>query len=1324
VTLVTISSHGSVILRGSYDGIARLCDAKTGETMKILSGHQALITSVAMSAVAVIVTGSYDGTARLWDAKTGHQVKILSGHQGPVRSVAISSDGVMILTGSKDRTARLWDAKTGEEMKILSGHEASVLAVAISSGGTVILTGSKDGTARRWDAKTGQEMKLLSGHQDAVTSVAISLDETMLLTGSNDRTVRLWDARTGQEMKILFGHQAPVISVAISSDTAVILTGSDDQTARLWDTKTGQEMRILSGHKSPVTSVAISSDAAVILTGSYDQTAQLWDSKTGQEMKFLSGHHAQVTSAAISLDGAVIMTGSDDNIVRLWDAKTGQETMILSGHHATVTSVAISSDGTMILTGSYDGTARLWHAKTGKEIQSLCGHRGLVRSVAISSDGALILTGSTDSTARLWDTKTGGEMNIFSGHQDAVTSVAISLDGTVIVTGSNDRTARLWDAKTGEQVKILSGHQHSVTSVAISSDGTAVLTGSDGRTGRLWDTKTGRAIKIISGHQDAITSVAFSSDGAVLLTGSKDRTARLWDAKTGQEMKILSGHEDVVTSVAISSDGGVILTGSKDRTARLWINVYSEDRLTRVFNPSIPPCPAEIEKAFEEELKQAKKSLKYQWPRFRGKAESLRSCLLYDTHRAYDEQVSYNILHVAVQHDYVQEFLHLMLSVMPHAALPCREGKMPNKGIEKQSLLKRAVLFKNSASIRVVLEVLGEFLRCPGEHDKRRFVPDASPLLPFLGDDELMGAQTNPHCADSICVNEICDVADENPELFVAFVRNLSLVRNYAFLYLENAARINLHGDYIMAGSNERSPFPADFTRVDASADSILITEVEEHEAAEVLKAPSFWARQAALRNPSSTKRTHVSPWLVPLKSIAGINSRFLATLVTSAEQLRDYRAFDNEVVKIVVEFKWKAFVRRAFLFDFAVFGALVVLFATHALVFDSYAREAPATGKAFGILILAIIFGLVFYLCYHEYLQARVLYDDLSEKHAEPDMNNLFSAIRIYLRDGWNKLHVTGYLLLLASSLTHVVTLAQWNSATDEDFRIARILCAITMPVLATQTLYYFSGLMGYGKLVRMILKITSGVIHFCVILFTIIAAFSASFMLLFKDIGSLDLDYNGYTRYDKALMTVYTFLFAGFSVKDLTQSTSPPLAIFLLALFLFVVVIVLLNLLIAIMGDKYDEVQEHAGAEAYYGLAKLVQEYEELIPRSVKAYHENDWYPTWIQVLKKDHEKSGRVETSHTWTGRVKAIKEVVDARLSELSSAIAKENATVKDQLKSLSSETTSMEERFKKAMEDRLAEMAVRQQGVTENVVRQQQEMLAKVEEILKHVREQS
>jgi WD40 repeat protein len=61
-----------------------------------------------------IATAGEDGTAKLWDAKTGEELLTIIGHEGSVEGVAFNADGTLLATAGVDGTAKLWDVGTDD----------------------------------------------------------------------------------------------------------------------------------------------------------------------------------------------------------------------------------------------------------------------------------------------------------------------------------------------------------------------------------------------------------------------------------------------------------------------------------------------------------------------------------------------------------------------------------------------------------------------------------------------------------------------------------------------------------------------------------------------------------------------------------------------------------------------------------------------------------------------------------------------------------------------------------------------------------------------------------------------------------------------------------------------------------------------------------------------------------------------------------------------------------------------------------------------------------------------------------------------------------
>jgi len=539
--------------------------------LAVLSGHGDPVASARYSPDGTrILTASFDGTARIWDARSGVQLGVLSGQAGVLYSAVYSPDGTRIVTAADGKVATIWDAGTGARLAVLTGHRERVRCAAFSPDGARIVTASADRTARVWDARTGTQLALLAGHGDPVLAAAYSPDGTRIVTASVDKTVRIWDARTGAQLALLAGHGGLVLSAAYSPDGTRIVTASADETARIWDARTGAPLAVLAGHGSPFYSARYSPDGTRIVTASQDKTARIWDAVSGTPLAVLSGHGDFVLSAAYSPDGRRIVTASEDKTARIWDARTGAQLAELSGHADFLTSATYSPDGTRVLTASNDKTARIWDARAGAPLTVLSGHAGFVNSAAYSPDGTHVVTASSDKTVRVWDPTTGAQLAVLSGQEQNVLSAAYSPDGARIVTASVDKTARIWDARNLRELAVLAGHGGYVNTAVYSPDGMRIVTASVDKTARIWDAHTGAELVVLSGHSNAVNSAAFSPDGRRIVTASFDKTARIWDARSGTELGRLAGHGDLVVSAAYSHDGTRIVTASLDRTARIW----------------------------------------------------------------------------------------------------------------------------------------------------------------------------------------------------------------------------------------------------------------------------------------------------------------------------------------------------------------------------------------------------------------------------------------------------------------------------------------------------------------------------------------------------------------------------------------------------------------------------------------------------------------------------------------------------------------------------------------------------------------------------------
>jgi WD40 repeat protein len=281
-----LATYGTKIFSAGVDEDIRIWDATTGTILMTLSGHDDVITSLAISNDGKhICSGSVDKTVRIWDVETGKQLSNMYGHEDYVMQVAYSNDDIYVASASVDKTIRLWNVFSSPHTCIhkFIGHTMTVDAVAFSPDGKYIISGGEDAMLRIWDPKTGECKNVIRGHTGWFYCVAYapikSGQPNYVCTGSHiGNVVDIWNVSERKLHQTMKGHTGPVLSIAYSPDGRYIASSGTDHTIRLWQVETGKCTAVLKGHKDIIGSVAFGSDGqhTVIVSGSRDWSVKMW----------------------------------------------------------------------------------------------------------------------------------------------------------------------------------------------------------------------------------------------------------------------------------------------------------------------------------------------------------------------------------------------------------------------------------------------------------------------------------------------------------------------------------------------------------------------------------------------------------------------------------------------------------------------------------------------------------------------------------------------------------------------------------------------------------------------------------------------------------------------------------------------------------------------------------------------------------------------------------------------------------------------------------------------------------------------------------------
>ena len=179
-------------------GAVEIWDLKTRKAIRMISGVHPFCGSLALTEdkqTLAAVTGEDAKEATLFQATSGKTIRAFVGHQARISSIALSKDGASLWTASGEHTARRWDTKAGITQAVFA--HADVLA--LSPDETLLVTGGLNGLVSIWNANTGSGLLQLPRQKLRILDIGFLPDgEHILMAGESTdtdgqtATIQLW----------------------------------------------------------------------------------------------------------------------------------------------------------------------------------------------------------------------------------------------------------------------------------------------------------------------------------------------------------------------------------------------------------------------------------------------------------------------------------------------------------------------------------------------------------------------------------------------------------------------------------------------------------------------------------------------------------------------------------------------------------------------------------------------------------------------------------------------------------------------------------------------------------------------------------------------------------------------------------------------------------------------------------------------------------------------------------------------------------------------------------------------------------------------------
>eukprot|EP00210_Caulerpa_lentillifera_P007789 g7433.t1 len=378
---------------------------------------------------------------------------------------------------------------------------------------------------------------------------------------------------------------------------------------------------------------------------------------------------------------------------------------------------------------------------------------------------------------------------------------------------------------------------------------------------------------------------------------------------------------------------------------------------------------------------------------------------------------------------------------------------------------------------------------------------------------------------------------------------------------------------------------------------------------------------------------------------------------------------FKTPLLKWVITYKWLKIWKNRSIWKFGTYLVFIIVYTSYsiwiAFVGNELNHHIFSLASTTFLLFISIIFAIIF--LYQEWIQMRTYIDD---------GNHLFQKRRYwglhkYWTSAWNVLEVISYvILIIVIPFFHIANLC--GLGVKPCFYA---LLAIETSLIWIKVWYYAQALDKTGAFVLMIENVIKDCLAFLVLTIVILIGSSLTLFILFQFPLQINKTYEANSKHEdikgtfedenkedevrtimeqsfgdpwKAVITLFYAMIGTFEPTVYYDSgTLSYIITIAFVLYLAAQMIVMLNMLIAIMGDTFDRVKDTEEEQLLLGRARFIDACEAQLKQAAIDKIENG-IEKYLYVV--SPEDANQTEEMKDWQGKVKAIEKSIAQKISE--------------------------------------------------------------------------
>ncbi|OMJ96049.1 hypothetical protein SteCoe_431 [Stentor coeruleus] len=528
------------------------------ELKKSEGGATCLALSVGLGILASAHEGNY---IKVWDLTRKKAVSIFTGHTMGINSLVISDKHKAVISSSSDRKIMIWDLNEKMHSEIFFTKTEIYQLRTCKTFGFVTL--SIEGKVELINKN-----KIVFGlDTEKITSVCFHEKNNLIVTGSDTGVITTWTIKGDKK-----SYSKPIKQIITVIETPknndIIVAGFNDFSIKIYNIDSLNLLKSFKDHTEKITSICFFNENDNFVTGSKDKTLKVWSLKFGKLFKLL-GHKDKVLCTKTSPDDKYILSSSSDGFIKVWNYMKRIEEREIFSSQSPVSDIVCIPTQNAFASVSHDGNITIWSFQTFNSICVINGKSSKLYGIDLYENETCLITCGSEAFVKYWKINKKSPISSSKISSISIKSIVLSDDGGTAFC-STEKNIVLYDIYDKKEINKIKAHTKQINSLDIIKNSNKLISCSDDNTIKIWDTKDLTLLDTLNSHTSCVNCIKITSDGQYLYSGSDDKSIKKTILSTKQVVQTLIGHSSLIYSISLNKSETLLASSSKDLSVKVW----------------------------------------------------------------------------------------------------------------------------------------------------------------------------------------------------------------------------------------------------------------------------------------------------------------------------------------------------------------------------------------------------------------------------------------------------------------------------------------------------------------------------------------------------------------------------------------------------------------------------------------------------------------------------------------------------------------------------------------------------------------------------------